>query len=784
MFQAALADEKALKTLRRAVASGAATPIQKVAYQRYLDLSYTRSSGEDKEIPRSTLSYSGATVHQEHETAASVSTTKHKKTRDLSKILVGKSGPKSGKSARSDPSMKVATRSVVHRIPATPSKTSTAGLLNIIRLGVPGRRGLHASATTCLKSQNDNHLRIWKSWKGASHDVIHAAWSNDGTKYAVGTAALVDPHTMQYNRPNNLLVGNIVSNTLTEVPDHHTARPNRRVADRSGLDPRLFQTITAVRWPQGTDGGNRLYTTSYDHTVKIWNTADTSNVTCLSSAWHTDRVTELAISAPELGLFATGTENANDGLRIFRYEEANQQLSATSLKLGASSLTRQHTTTCLQYGQTSVTQEYLAAGFARIDPEDDGFITAEGVLSVWRQTPTSAEKLNLRPCSQNVFDIAWHPSGRYFATANAAPLSARKKSRVRSMVRVYDPQQASRLIEYDCPAADLNTVTFCPTNTDYITASATNGRTYVWDFRRPDQILHELAHGVPIPELPHDRPQELVDVGVRVALWGRDTSRFYTGGSDGLLKEWDIRKATVDALTRDVVRLDAEIMSGAFSPDGSFLVLGDAAGGVHLLSKAPIDDFELDFVAAASPERDTTEDPWTEGRRAAAELVESGQIEIVPGWGAGKGRNYQGPWASWAGPEDRKAKVVARRQEKRKQSIIESSPTSSSQKPSIIISDDDELEAKAAAARREKRRRKKEKKLSKELKRQAGLQTADSTRASSKKSSAFIDLTLSGDDEEEENTWAAALVDDDLFEDDAWFPPHWMVDANIKVEEV
>ena len=780
--KAAVADEKALKALRRVVASGEATSIERAAYQRYLDLNYAQSSGEVKNPLGSKVSYSAPTVRKEHENTSPVPTTKPRNVWDSSKSLfIGKSGPKSGKPARLDWTTKAATRSVIHKMPATPSKTSKASLLNSIRTGALSRQGGHKSAFACLKSRSDDHLRAWKSFKGASHDVIHTAWSNDGTKYAIGTAALVDSHTMQYNRPNNLLLGNVITNTLSEIPGHHTARPNRAVAERSGLDPRLFQTITAVRWSQGTENGNRLYTTSYDHTVKIWDAADTSNVTCLSTAWHKDRVTDLALSTPTLGLFATGTENANGGLRIFRYDEANQQLSATSLELGAESRPHQHTTCCLQYGQTSATQEYLAAGFARMDTEDDGSITTEGILSVWRQTPTSAHLLKIKPCSQNVFDIAWHPSARYFATANAAPLSARKKDRIRSMVRVYDPEQVSRLIEYDCPAADLNIVTFCPTDSDYITASATNGKTYVWDYRRPDQILHEFAHGVPIPELPHDRPRESVDVGVRVALWGRDSSRFYTGGSDGVLKEWDIRKATEDALTRDVIRVDAEIMSGAFSPDGSNLVLGDAAGGVHLLSKAPIDDSELELVAATMPEGDTAEDPWTEGRRAAAELVTSGQIEIVPGWGAGKGEKYLGPWASWAGPEDRNERIVIRQQTKRKRSVIAAAATPSLA-PIITISDDDELEAMAAARRREKRRRKKEKKLKKELKRQAVSGNVHSAKASSKKSSAIVDLTQS--DDEEDETQAGASMDDDLFEDDAWFPPHWMVDANIQAEEV
>ena len=671
---------------------------------------------------------------------------------------------------------------------AKPSKPSDIDLMRRIRLGSTTRGTSTRSSLANLKTLQDDELRMWKSWKGASHDVIHASWSHDGSKYAVGTAALVDPHTSQYNRPNNLLLGNIVTNTLTELPDHHTIRPNSLSTESSGLDPRLFQTVPAVGWSQH-NFGERLYTASYDRTVKIWDTQSPSGVRCLTSYPHKDRVTELAISTPSNGLFVSGTEYANDGLVVFRHEQDGRQISKAVLLFTKGLPKLPFTASSLRFGHAPCTQDYFVAGLARMDAEEDGQVPLQGHLAIWQLTPSVFEPMRVTPCSQNIFDIAWHPSDPFFATANAAPASERKKGSVRSMVRVYDPRQCMRIIEYDCPAADLNSVTFCPTNVDYITASATDGTSYVWDYRRPDRILHRLCHGDPIVELPHDRPRELADVGVRVALWGRETSRFYTGSSDGLLKEWDIRKATEDAFVRNVASLDAEVMAGAFSPDSTNLVLGDAAGGVHLLSKAPWDEWDIKYVNAEDPSS-YADDPWTEGRRAAAELVQTQQIEIVPGWGAGKGKHYQGPWASWAGPEDRKEKPV-KCKEKRKR-VDETSKADVATTTHAIEGDTDEDRHEALRAAR-----KKAKKIKKKRKHAEDVKEHPAVKAKArlpKPSISFIDLTISDEDQgpttrkpkgrTQANRSRTEDIEDDPLEDDGWFPPHWQVDANITAEEV
>ena len=109
-------------------------------------------------------------------------------------------------------------------------------------------------------------------------------------------------------------------------------------------------------------------------------------------------------------------------------------------------------------------------------------------------------------------------------------------------------------------------------NGTYVTASCTDGKTYVWDNRRGDKILHELRHRAPLNPIDHQRSRETADVGVRVALWGSSMDQFYTGASDGVLKRWDVRRSSEDALGEDVAAFDEEIMCSAFTEDHSHLV--------------------------------------------------------------------------------------------------------------------------------------------------------------------------------------------------------------------
>ncbi|KAL1981547.1 hypothetical protein VTN96DRAFT_2482 [Rasamsonia emersonii] len=503
---------------------------------------------------------------------------------------------------------------------------------------------------------SDDGLRLSRTWKGASNDVLNLTWSPDGTRFAVGAAAQCDEHNMQYNRRNNLLLGDLVRNSIKELPDHRIPRPSAS----STSDPHLYMSVTAVQWFE-----DKLYTASYDGTVKVWDVSTHEGAACIHTLRHQGKVQVMARADCNVNLLATGTESVFGLWRVYESNPTYQPLELTRSRL---SKNVDLTPSSVAWGSTSSTRDILVAGMSGKETEL-GDPCKEGHLAMWKLSESSAEAIQLSPNSQNIFDIKWHPAWPCFATGSSVPAlrTSGTAKDARSVVRIYEPLVTrSRVMEFDCPALDINDVTFCPVNNTYISASCTDGITYVWDFRNPAEILHKLPHGAPLNQLDERLTREQADVGVRVALWGSATDRLYTGGSDGVLKSWNILLCPEDALVQDVANLEDEIMCGLFSPDKTNLLLGDAAGGIHLLSSGSFSDSEcgyMDFEPASEPKGSSTglktEPDPDSGIATAQQFLSSGQLVRHPVYGVGKGPFYNGPYAAWARPSGTPSDMLA-----------------------------------------------------------------------------------------------------------------------------
>lgn len=496
-----------------------------------------------------------------------------------------------------------------------------------------------------IRSRTSLDFTHVKSWKGASNDVIVLAWSEDGTRFAVGAAAQCDEHNMQYNRGNNLILGDLVSNSLKALPDHRIPRPLPASAASqhvyNTVDPHLYMSVTAVQWY-----GDTLFTASYDNTVKLWDVSSHAAARCVKTLHHNSKVQVMARSNFSPNLLATGAQAFgvwNIESRTYMPLDVVRRNPTKNLELIPSSLA---------WGTSEASKHFLVGGMSGRDTEN-GDTSREGHMAVWRVNEASISSDQLLPNAQNVFDVTWHPRLPLFATGSAAPLlrSATTAKDTRSVVRVYDPLQGKRCaVEFDCPALDINDVEFCPLDPNYMTASCTDGVTYVWDNRNPSEILHRLQHGEPLNQLDENLTREQADVGVRVALWGDHVQRFYTGGSDGRLKVWDILQSPEDAHVQDVVTLEEEIMCASFSGDKTNILIGDAAGGVHVLSSAPFEHSScMKFEHAGEP-FDDMEEQEESAVKMADRLLSSGQLVRHPVYGVGQGPLYNGPYAAWARP--------------------------------------------------------------------------------------------------------------------------------------
>lgn len=501
----------------------------------------------------------------------------------------------------------------------------------------------------------DTKIQQQRYWKGASNDVVVLSWSPDGTRFAAGATAQSDTHNMIYNRGNNLVLGDLTNDRLDELPDHWIPRPSAN--DIS--DPKLYMSVSAVRWAHHED---KLFTASYDKTVKLWDVANRSDTRCIHTFPHPAKVQVMALSQYHNSLLAVGHDSGLQSFGLWNMAETPENISRasyTDLNFDNSYPSKkiELLPSSLVWGTSFSSKDYLVAGMSsnridgNADPARDGFLTA------WHTGESSLRQIQFSPKSQNIFDIAWHPTLPYFATGSSIPISGRARGigkSTRSLVRLYAPHHETRLYEFECPALDMNDVSYCAANINYISASCTDGNTYIWDYRKGDKILHKLSHGDPLSELDAGMTREQADVGVRVALWGNSTDRLYTGSSDGVLKSWNILRAPEDAHIQDIVSLGAEIMSGSFSPDGTNILLGDACGGIHLLSACPFSSNSetgtFDFIGAADKMSKAENEPENVGIEAAREYLATGQLAQDPRYGPGQGPNYSGPYAAWARP--------------------------------------------------------------------------------------------------------------------------------------
>ena len=564
---------------------------------------------------------------------------------------------------------------LTHYVPV-PRTRSTASILRSRELGFGKWLGPQINVQGMneqLRMHFAERLACWRSWTGASKDVVTAVWAPNGNTYALGASADMDNLNIQYNRPNNLLFGNIDANTLTELPDHHVNRPrpetietgdNAREDTYNSVDHELYTTVSHVCFGQDND---RLYSASFDKTVKIWDLTSFEAPACVETLRHDAQVELLAVSSNHVGLLASGQRTLENSIRVYDLDyldlEDRESSEASIFFLGSSRAKRSNLyPTCLLWGRIECTSSLLLAGYA--ESRSDTARDQEGDICLW--DVETQQSLKVTPSTQAIHDIAWHPNLPVFAAATATGSRSGLASRqTRSLIRTWQPFEASgRIMEYECPAYDINDVRFHPFDDHYISAGCTNGITYIWDARMPDNILHRLPHGLPIDEQDRNRTREEQDTGVRFTAWDRDGLNFYTGSSDGVIKCWDIFKSTEDALVRDVAQFDAAVMTGTFSPDYTNLLVGLSKGAVHILSTAPLthnDDEDSNSTEEDIPSKayepirhvpQTRPSPGDSptGVEAANQSIESGQITIHSTFGAGKGPKYDGPFADWARP--------------------------------------------------------------------------------------------------------------------------------------
>ena len=296
----------------------------------------------------------------------------------------------------------------------------------------------------------------------------------------------------------------------------------------------------------------------------------------------------------------------------------------------------------------------------------DNSYDTTGDLCLW--DVETLTPLNVHGSNKNIFDIEFNPNRSYMPLFAIGCVAGSNVNRgTRSLLRLYDENGIDKYrcpLEIECRALDMNEITWNPHDEHLLAAGCTDGRSYVWDLRWPTDPIRILSHGRSLMPLHDGVPHEVTDTGVRFLAWGENASRLYSGSSDGIVKVWDVTRSEENTFIKDLVSLDSGIMSGAFSPDMSKLVLGEVNGSVNVLEVGrddcstkdaenlryrPYDDGEENGFTTAYP---TARSPGlpNSGIMEGNKLLQTEQVQIVPMGGLPLYQAVQGP--NYAGPFD------------------------------------------------------------------------------------------------------------------------------------
>lgn len=469
---------------------------------------------------------------------------------------------------------------------------STNSMLRQREIGSHSRRGWQ-KATKAVTYQTRNKmmdtLGPLASWTGASSDIHTVSWSQDGERFAAGAVAVTDRDSMQYNRPNNLLVGNLGDSTIHELAEHSVDREktdggaNSTHAMFVSQDPKLYTTVTSVAF---APSGKLMYSAGYDESVCIWHLDPAPAQPSLGAKLiHKGEVEMMVVNDHFEGMLATAAKRTSGApIKLLTLNEDDPSDITKHNFHSEKAMSRSHLNILPQALQFEPRYGgLLLAGFGA-NAKTDGSFDLTGDLCLW-DIETQAQ-IPIHGSNKYVFDIAFNTNRRYMPLFAAGCVASTNVNRgTRSVIRLYSENvdKYTCPLEIECSALDINDVVWCPQDEHLIAAGCTDGRVYVWDMRIPDNPLMTLSHGHSLMPLQDDIHHERTDTGIRFLSWGDDSTRLYSGSSDGVVKVWDVTRSAEDTFIKNLITLDSGIMAGAFSPDFSKLVLGEVNGSVNVL---------------------------------------------------------------------------------------------------------------------------------------------------------------------------------------------------------
>lgn len=308
-------------------------------------------------------------------------------------------------------------------------------------------------------------------WTDCAGDIATISWI-DGDRFLCGATAHSDEHNMQYNKPGNFLVGSVVEKTLKSVPGHQIVRPivtageNSLASMRSTQDPWMYCSVTSTAY---SHDNKKCFTGSYDQTVKVWDIAHDGSSMSLCGTWKHSGNVNFVVASPSHNLVATAADVREDAVRVYHVNHSDISKSAFSIYEASvqrrnSNDTWAYFPATVQWGISPSVSHLLLVGYSPrsfncLDTEipDDRVNTGE--LCLWDSRDGSRVPITSAR-TQNVFEVAWHPSQPIFVAATSP--AGTFEDWVKTQLRIFEQNACgsfSHMKTLDCSALDINEIT-------------------------------------------------------------------------------------------------------------------------------------------------------------------------------------------------------------------------------------------------------------------------------------------------------------------------------------
>ncbi len=327
---------------------------------------------------------------------------------------------------------------------------------------------------TAAKSNREDYLEPQVEWTGCAGDIMTVSWLSN-TDFICGTTTHSDSHNQQYNKPGNLLLGSSVTNTLRAYPDHRITRPVVSSGDNAldsmvaSQDPWLFTSVVSSDYDPSRD---LAFTSSFDKTVKVWK-AENGLMVALGTWNHGGRVNFVVASKNGTGTVATAADVPTEAVRVYHLDQSN----ISSSPYDSYSCTRVHDEdyvpsekwayypAAIRWGLAPTVSHLLLIGYSPRSPTGEDHEIPEdkhnsGELCLWDTITRTQVKVSSAK-TQNVFEVAWHPSRASFAAATSASQVLEKTDQSpRTQIRLFEMNketgQYGAIKTLDCLAIDIN----------------------------------------------------------------------------------------------------------------------------------------------------------------------------------------------------------------------------------------------------------------------------------------------------------------------------------------